>query len=428
MLSALRQLEGRADTFAPQTPPLPVADDEPEVQIAGEVNSVIAAVAEATRSHESEHHPAAEAKPPHGSPAQILPEFDPSADHSPAPHATPGLATAPEPEEDSPRWMQTEMIPAVATPKSNPQHALRPGSGITPPTNPEAPLWMPTVMIPALQPQNASPQQVLSESQTGTPSPAFDGLAALLGQPAGIDHLAPEHDDPPLAKVADAPKPQRTPAEDRGQSLSPLEARIKRNSIQDPLAGQMRTFSRKVIQQFSGIQPATVLFVGADVGDHTSVVAAHLAALLAEQQQGDILLVDADVARRTLSAGFGRDNHRGLAELLGDALTDGQSPIHSTITPDLSILPCGRGAFPAATHLETRIPLLLSGLSERWPWIVVQGGAADSALTAAFAGACQGTYLLVRLGQTSPTEAAESLSILNTAGACILGCVATNVP
>jgi Mrp family chromosome partitioning ATPase len=375
MLSALRQLETRADGFASPDAPQPIPD---------QVSLVPAS-------------PEESASPP------SAPEAPPAVEDP----LSPGVGDALPPE--APLWLPTEMMPADEPAMSGPL------------TSPTLVLKAPPKLPPATQPPISDPSA----------NPAYDGLAALLSQPLP-DRLreTPQPASPKLiSKPADVLK-ARPPAdaEDRAPSLSPLEARIKRNAVQDPLSGQMRAFTRKLVQQFSGIQPATVLFVGADVGDHTSVVAAHLGALLAEQNQGDVLLIDADVARRTLSAGFGRDNHRGLAELLGESIADGPSPIHATITHALSILPCGRGAFPAATQLETRIPLLLSGLSERWPWIVVQGGAADSALTGSFAGACQGSYLVVRLGQTTPTEAAEALAILNAAGACILGCVATNAP
>jgi Mrp family chromosome partitioning ATPase len=375
MLSALRQLETRTEGFTSPITPDPVAEEESPVAISVEPPSS-ATAPEASRAAEvsASHH-------------------DDDTE-----------------QQEAPLWMATERITEVDPPMPSdlaPSNVVQEAPPDSPPPTPPSPL----------PPETANP--------------AFDGLAALLSQPLpdrpreATQREKPKTPIPPPDELQNQIRPA---SEDRALSLAPMEARLKRNAVQDPLAGQMRIFSRKVIQQFSGIQPATVLFVGADVGDHTSIVAAQLGALLAEQNQGGVLLIDADVARRTLSAGYGRDNHRGLAELLGDSLGDGQSPIHATMTSELSILPCGRGAFPAATHLETRIPLLLSGLSERWPWIVVQGGAADSALTGSFAGACQGSYVVVRLGQTAPSEAAEALAILNAAGACILGCVATNAP
>jgi Mrp family chromosome partitioning ATPase len=376
MLTALRQLENRAEGFSASEAPAPAIESPSPAMEAVDAPVIM--------EDEPAANPAAVETPP--------PADDVAAPRKPSSH-----------EDSGPLWMPTEIISAREPPASAQS------------------------VEPLAAAEKVKPPAAAAEAPAG----ALDGLAALLSQPLPERPHKPEslEDSKPLRMPLADSKASPPPApEDRGQSLSPLEARLKRNAVQDPLAGQMRAFSRKVIQQFSGIQPATVLFVGADVGDHTSIIAAHLAALLAEQRQGDVLLVDADVARRGLSAGFGRDNHRGLAELLGDTLTDGQSPIYPTLTPELSVLPCGRGAFPAATHLETRIPLLLSGLSERWPWIVVQGGAADSALTGAFAGACQGSYLLVRLGQTAPSEAAEALAVLNAAGACILGCVATNAP
>jgi Mrp family chromosome partitioning ATPase len=231
---------------------------------------------------------------------------------------------------------------------------------------------------------------------------------------------------PPLeAEVAEPPEIQ---AVSTRRTMAPLEERILGNAAGSALTRQVGNLATAVEAEFAGATSAALLFVGADVGDHGALVAAHLGAALAAQRGGGVLLIDANSATRALSLGFGLNGRAGFTELLTDVCEGEPNAVYRSAVPDVSVLPAGRNVVLGAADLDARVSVLIRELGRQQRWILVHAGAAESSLTQAFCRFCDGVYLLVRLGQTTPEEAQRTLESLQNAGGRILGCIATNVP
>ena len=63
----------------------------------------------------------------------------------------------------------------------------------------------------------------------------------------------------------------------------------------------------------------------------------------------------------------------------------------------------------------------------RWKGCAILHGPADAKLTQNLAAACNGVYLVIRLGQSHIERTKETAAAFTSAGAKVLGCLATNV-
>jgi Mrp family chromosome partitioning ATPase len=180
-------------------------------------------------------------------------------------------------------------------------------------------------------------------------------------------------------------------------------------------------------KDYAGVQPAAILVLGADAGEHPALVARGIARQLAEQADGEVLLLDANLANRELTAQLGMENQPGLAEILTQSCRD-DDPLIQSASPNLWVLPAGQDIVLRPTNLDEFIPALLGELRLGRRWLVVHGGLAESALTKTLARHCDGVYVAIRLGQTIPDEAADVIRLLQANGAHVRGCIATNAP
>lgn len=169
-------------------------------------------------------------------------------------------------------------------------------------------------------------------------------------------------------------------------------------------------------------KPSTLLVASLAQPRFAAEVAMRAAALLARTTEEPVLLIDADtegaISRRLAIIG-----KPGLTELLSPQDAHGET-IFPTATPRLHVLPRGRSAWPPARP-PAAIPFLLNELANDYPWLIVVAGEADSPPVTALARACEGTYVVTPLGETSLALAEQRLAALQTAGARILGAIAT---
>ena len=169
--------------------------------------------------------------------------------------------------------------------------------------------------------------------------------------------------------------------------------------------------------------PRVITITSPTPGDGKTTVAANLAASLAESGRRT-LIVDADLRRPRLNEVFRVSNSQGLADVLADSYVD---PLDFAVpvSRDLWFLPAGVAAFggPGLIH-EAATQALLERLKREFDVIVVD----DPPVLAvsdvrALTSVVDGTILVVRAGVTEPDDAIEAKTLLEEAGAHLLGVV-----
>jgi MinD-like ATPase involved in chromosome partitioning or flagellar assembly len=167
----------------------------------------------------------------------------------------------------------------------------------------------------------------------------------------------------------------------------------------------------------------TVLLVSLGSGQGTTEALVLTGTLLGERRRREVLLVDADLKRRGLSAALECLGKEGFADaLVTDCMPT--SFVEALATRNVRLLPAGRGGDLDSKQAEPRLEAALKSLSEAYGLVLLDGGQAGSELTAALARQADVTYLVVELGVVEAAEAQKALRDLRAAGGRVLGCIA----
>lgn len=314
---------------------------------------------------------------------QALKNLEARSERPAAQDAAPSPATPPKPASP-PKLTQppTAFVPAAPT--------VEP-----PPSAPAAPAPAPTLFsLPVTAPSSAAAVTVTPPAAplaAKTPPPKRETLLhsrSATRQPTGIERAV-----------------RRTLAEPhRRQPLAELAARLRRDAHQ--------TGSR------------TLLLAGIGRESTTHETALYVAALLAEEG-GNILLVDADLARRQLSTDLDDLQEPGFSDLTREG-TDPATLVQPTAFEGLAFLPAGSQRFADLENTSDRLARGLGQLAAGYDLAILDGGRAGDQAGATLARLSDATYVVVQLGAVEAAEAQQALRDLRAAGARVLGCIATS--
>ena len=219
---------------------------------------------------------------------------------------------------------------------------------------------------------------------------------------------------PPLLGTVDVPiaRDGAAPLAVEGESDSSVEA--------------YRALAAKI--GFLDNQPRvrTLLVVDAADGRQGGIVAANLAALLADTQRS-VLLVDANEFAGSATTALGLEGAPGYGEI-----TTGlrETTLFAAIEysrvdqfPTLAVVP--RGAAPVTDRLdEDFVERILLRFRAKADIIIISGAPVDQSPAALFWGrAAEGTLVVVEAGETSLDRVQDSIQNLNFAAAAVIGTV-----
>jgi len=202
-----------------------------------------------------------------------------------------------------------------------------------------------------------------------------------------------------------------------------LERQVKRTLGDSGRCQPLVELVDRLLRDMEQTESKVLAFVSVGVSDGWHVPVLQAATLLAEQRAKRILLIDGDMARRSLSDGLEYGRCAGLAELLA---SEGaiQASCQPTATKQLSFVPVGQMQLPTDFALKDRLDEVLTRLKADCDCVLIDAGDANGELASALARGCDATYLVVELGTVELNTAQAALARLRAAGARVLGCVA----
>lgn len=193
---------------------------------------------------------------------------------------------------------------------------------------------------------------------------------------------------------------------------------------------QLRTLRSRLINLREKAAFKTVLISSAIPGEGKSFLAANIAHTLAKVDQTKVALIDADLRRCQLHKLLGAPSEPGLSEYLAGRATE-ENVVQCGPIANLFFVPGGK-PLPDASELlgNGRLPALLSFLSARCDWVLVDSSAllpvSDGLLVVDM---CDAALLVLRSGETlveDATRVAHELSRKRLLGT-ILNCVPEDV-
>jgi Mrp family chromosome partitioning ATPase len=233
------------------------------------------------------------------------------------------------------------------------------------------------------------------------------------------------------AGVADADEGLfgRDPAVGTGtapQAGTTYELALRQGGSDPRLARQVRRLAAAVTGEFPPEVGGIMLLGGVAAGGHVADVAGLLACALGEQYEQEVLLVDADGAQKILSQRFAATAEAGLAAAVHCDVVPRHTLV-SSILPRLRFLPYGHSAIPRRVLERQTLQCVLTDLKRDFRYIVVAGGTTVDPLLKALGRCCEGTYLVIPLGQAERDRSAAVIQRLTACGARLLGAIVTGV-
>lgn len=195
-------------------------------------------------------------------------------------------------------------------------------------------------------------------------APAPQVMAAAVAAPA------------PMAEPVVAPEPQHAVAFS-GPSVSIDRDHLREGGLlvpEDPVTGlleEFRIIKRELLADARASHSALVrriLVCSPHPGEGKTYCATNLAIALAAERDLEVLLVDADVVKPSVSARFGIDAEQGLMDALADPSILPESLVIATDIDGLFVLPAGTASSRDAEYLASaRTGALLDRLTRGAP-------------------------------------------------------------
>ena len=184
----------------------------------------------------------------------------------------------------------------------------------------------------------------------------------------------------PAAPVTVPPHERRRPLEAIEVDLEALCAAgmLSPAALSEQVTEQFRRIKWALLEGVLGRSAASagegnaVMITSAVAGEGKSFVSCNLGMSIARERDLDVLLVDADVAKRHLTGLLGTEARRGLTDAALDAAVDPEQLILGTNIPGLAFLPSGqRSANASELFASRRMADLVEGLRRADPYRIV---------------------------------------------------------
>jgi Mrp family chromosome partitioning ATPase len=250
--------------------------------------------------------------------------------------------------------------------------------------------------------------------------PALEELAA---EPETVTPLAPASASQELAIL----EPAAAPAD---EGPAPAVAHVAPSPahwtfLETPLSREDHDrFARQIVDQLPRRLPASLMLAAAGRQNGRLLALCGLARALAERDEGNVLLIDADLASREITRRLGLARAPGWSDAVATP-TAAPGLVVPTDFAGLAVLPAGRGKAGGRLTPESA-RALLADLKRNHRFVIAEAGG-TAATSDVLAQVCDAVYLLVELGLTGREDARRATRRLKQRGASLRGCVLTGL-
>ena len=243
--------------------------------------------------------------------------------------------------------------------------------------------------------------------------------------------------DPQIEQTEEAPQAVQPVVEEIATCKAPEVAKAvaPKRDIRRPLdllvpkyPRQFRQLANNIVDQLRPDRPAALMFTSPGDAEGEANILAPLAVMLAERIQDEIVAVDGNFHNPRLASHLGIWADRGLVDVLIGAAS-WREVVRKTSVARLSVLPGGRFATGDGCPPESiDIAPLLDDLRSHYQLVLLETASLVHPEVAPVSRSCDGTYLVIQVGQTPRRAAQQAVRVIEDCGGRLLGCVLTNVP
>jgi protein-tyrosine kinase len=263
--------------------------------------------------------------------------------------------------------------------------------------------------------------------ENGDSPPAVHQSLRLSAGPDGPTESGETHDD--SGETHDCVDPPTTLTLQFATSAECIQAEPSRPSGKRWGKSADRDYlelATTVTGQLSKNPEAAILFTSPLGGEGKTSTVMGLAEVLAGQDSGEVLAVDANPGLGGLTDQLEIEPKLGLVDVLSGEAT-WPEVIRATKTGNLSVLP-GRVVSPGDVNPmdDTKLADLLSELRREFRLVIFDGASVCCPGVARMSRHFDAVYLVIELHRTSRSEARQAVRIIDDFDGRLLGCVPTN--
>ena len=240
-----------------------------------------------------------------------------------------------------------------------------------------------------------------------------------------LKQLDPGVEPPPQPLETVTPTSEDLPRKTRSAGTT-YEVSLAQGIGNTRLARQYRRLAENIVNDFPASQGGTLFVSGVGPTGHIADVAGQIAVELTQAVDADVLLVDADADRKVLTQRFAANNERGLSESLHEGTLASGAVLHAAV-PRLRFLPFGNVGLTRRTVAWQAVEGMLEDLRRSNRYVILASDGPEGPLAEAVGRYADGSYLVVQLGNSEISQLHDAMANLTSAGARLLGCIATGV-
>ncbi len=171
--------------------------------------------------------------------------------------------------------------------------------------------------------------------------------------------------------------------------------------------------------------PMIYAIAGCEHEPHVSTVIGHLAQLIANKDQLQVLIVDANRRDRRITREFEAEREKGLSEALL-IQCDWTEAVLPTTNRGVCVLPVGQESIEPGEYDPFRLPTMMKSWKEAFDVILVDADIATEPVSQPIFRSCDESYLIVRLGKTTRKLADETIQGMIDQENNLQGTIVTN--
>ncbi len=213
------------------------------------------------------------------------------------------------------------------------------------------------------------------------------------------------------------PQPKRVRTEEPEAAEVVAEPMVVKPLGSDPYAAA----AWQVLRQLPARRSQVLLFTSPGDGHGKTTTLARLLPHVARSFSGSVLVVDANTRNPELARRLEVATTWRLTDVLAGA-THWMNAVRPTALPRVSLLP--GGTEPSRRPNVQAAAGLLRELVGHYDLLLVDATSLAHEGAAQLAAACDGTCLVVRLGESSSSLVRDAVRVLNRTGGRLLGCIA----
>lgn len=268
----------------------------------------------------------------------------------------------------------------------------------------------------------------VNASETSKPVSSLESIRQSIERtfPASnVDHYNREVDLHKLAEQLSEPVIETNHNEETNSSNGQFCSETVCLEAFEDSSVQVDTLVESILAIHSHRRPTIVAFASTENNEQLASIMAGVGRTLIGRSDERVLIVDSDFGNNQLTRALDAKQMNGTSELTSEK-TDLLDVITQTSVDRLYFLPVGQKRLSKFHQCESAIHRVVKGCVAQFGLVLVNVGDAHDKAANIWSNHTDGSYLLISMKNSNKAVAKSAVSQLNSSGARLIGCIASD--